>query len=67
MLPAHMPSDTISGDDLARRGDKDIELSLHLDGRGDGRRPHAYRRDRDMAPPTTWRVSLSLPGSPIGR
>jgi hypothetical protein len=24
-------------------------------------------RDRDMAPPTSWRGSLSPPGSPIGR
>ena len=28
-----MSSDTDSGDDLARRGDTDVELGLRLDGR----------------------------------
>jgi non-homologous end joining protein Ku len=37
------PSDTDSGDDLARRGDTDVELGLRLDSRGDSRRPHLHR------------------------
>ena len=41
--PEYIPSDTDCGDDLARRGDTDIELGLPLDSRGDGRRPHLHR------------------------
>ena len=42
-LPGHIRVNTDSGDDLARRGDTDVELGLRLDSRGDSRRPHLHR------------------------
>jgi hypothetical protein len=69
--PEDIPSDTDCGDDLARRGDTDIELGLRLDSRGDGRRPHLHRaiaawpRQRAGAAACRRRAPRSADGHPL--